>query len=176
MSRDDGRSSPARSPLWTAALIAALYSWTVTAAQAQETGWIRVNLGTGGESGSFMISCIHEGEVVFQTEGDWGSGPYCRIGGSTDIPVGVYDVRVEGDGMVTQVKRGILVTAGNENSLRFVMELGEGVHTVEYSTGALSREEVAVRLRALEAARTETDDRLTALEEKVAELIGRDNQ
>ena len=95
MPRNDRMWSPARSTLRTAALVAAL-AWTGTPVQAQETGRIRVNLGSGGERGSFMISCIHEGEVVFQTEGDWGSGPSCRIGGSTDIPVGVYDVRVEG--------------------------------------------------------------------------------
>lgn len=74
--------------------------------------------------------------------------------------------------MLTQVKRGLLVTAQNQNSVRFVMELGEGVRTVEYSTGALAREEVAARLSALDATDTTIRERLATLERQVAELIG----
>jgi len=165
------RSSPVRATLRIAAFVTALTPWA-TPIHAQEQGRLRVLLGVGGESGPFMISCIREGEVVFQTEeANVGGGPYCTIGGSRDIPVGVYDVRVEGDGMLTQVKRGVLVTAQNQNTLTFTMELGEGVHTVEYSTGGLAREEVAARLRGLEAGRTAADDRLTAVEQQVADLI-----
>lgn len=94
MSRIDTSLSQVRSGLWIGVVIAALAPWMSTEVGAQESGRIRVNLGPGGERGTFMISCIKDGDVVFQTEGDWGSGPSCMMGGSVDIPVGVYDVRV----------------------------------------------------------------------------------
>jgi hypothetical protein len=165
------RSVSTCSALRTFASVAVFAPWTLTPVQAQEAGQLRVLLGVVGEPGPFMVSCIHEGAVVFQTEDDVGGGPYCMIGGSRDIPVGVYDVRVEGDGMLTQVRRGVLVTALNQTNLHVAMELGEGVRSVEYSTGALAREEVADRLRALEGGRTVADDRLTTLERQIADLI-----
>lgn len=174
MTRRRRRTSPVRSALRSAAVITAIIAGNSAGVAAQETGTLRVNLGPGGEHGVFMISCIRDGEVVFQTEGDWGSGPHCTIGGSTDIPVGAYDVRVEGDGLLTQVRRGVLVTAQNVNNLYVVMEQGEGVRTIEYATGALAREEVAARLRALEAAQAEMREQIAGLERRVAELTGAD--
>jgi len=175
MSHDRRRSTPARSALRTIALVAALGACTLTPARAQETGAIGVIV-RGPESGSFMISCIHDGAVVFQTEAMFGAQEFCHVGGSSDIPVGAYDVRVERDGTVTQVKRGVLVTPQNQTTLQFAMESGEGVRTIEYSTGALAREEVAARLQALEAARTSSEDRIAALEQQVADLIRGSNR
>jgi hypothetical protein len=63
------------------------------------------------------------------------------------------------------VKRGIVVTPGNKTGLRFNMIPGTGLHVVEYSTGGLAREEVALRLRTLE----------TLVDELEAKLAGAEN-
>jgi hypothetical protein len=66
--------------------------------------------------------------------------------------VGTYDVRVEGDGIVTEVKRGVTLAGPKNMTLNFVVRPGQGVHVVEYATGGLAREEVAQKIAALEAA------------------------
>lgn len=93
-----------------------------------------------------MISLIRGSQVVEQQETGLFSDK--RI---TQVPPGAYDVRVEGDGAVTEVKRGIHVFANREIDLVFLIHAGKGVHIVEYATGGLSREEVAARLEKLEA-------------------------
>ena len=94
-----------------------------------------------------MISVIRAGQVVEQQE--TGLPTDRRI---NQVPPGVYDVRAEGDGMVTEDKRSVHVFGNRELDLIFVMHAGKGVHIVEYAIGGLSREEVAARLEKLETA------------------------
>jgi hypothetical protein len=93
-----------------------------------------------------MVSAIRDGKIEEQQET---SLPYDRRLAS--LAPGVYDVRVEGDGVVTEVKRGINVFSDREINLNFLMRAGTGVHVVEFATGGLTREEVAARLQKLEA-------------------------
>jgi hypothetical protein len=94
-----------------------------------------------------MVSAIRGGEVVKQQETVLPSSQEL-----SDLPPGLYDVRAEGQGAVTEVKRGVHVFAGQELDVNFVMRSGTGVRTVEYAAAGLSREEVAARLAKLEAA------------------------
>jgi hypothetical protein len=134
---------------------------TPAEAHSQDTG--RINANFSGERLNIvaMMSCIVDGEVVYQTEVQTGYGGSCMIAGEYQIPTGIYDVRVEGDGIVTEIKRGIRLTAGNTTSLQFQLRSGEGLHVVEYAVGGLSREEVAVRLAAAER-KAEANGRLAA--------------
>ena len=92
-----------------------------------------------------MISLIRDGQMVEQQETPLPNGRTIF-----SLPTGVYDVRVEAEGMVTEVKRGVHLFPDTLD-LFFVVHAGKGVHIVEYATGALSREEVAARLAKLEA-------------------------
>ncbi len=65
---------------------------------------------------------------------------------------GLYDVRVESEGAVTEVKKGVPIFADRDERVSIVIRPGQGVHIVEYAVAGLSREEVAVRLAKLEAA------------------------
>ena len=100
-----------------------------------------------GLKGVVMISVLRDGAVVKQTEAGVSSLPP-----NFTLPVGVYDVRVEGDGVVTMIKRGVHVTPDDSTKVIAPMRLGQGVRAVEYATGGLAREEVAARLAKLEAA------------------------
>ena len=72
------------------------------------------------------------------------------------LPAGPFDVRLEGDGTETVVKRGIHVQAEEETTvIGGPMRAGTGVRIVEYAIGGLSREEIAARLANLEAAMAE---------------------
>jgi hypothetical protein len=94
-----------------------------------------------------MVSVIKNGAVLVQNEVVLpATQEFNRL------QVGTFDVRVEGDGLVTEVKRGVQVMSGQGLDLHFVMRLGQGVHTVEYATGGLSREEVAAHLQRLDSA------------------------
>ena len=95
-----------------------------------------------------LVSAIRDGQIVEQHEVLLTTG---RDLNSDAITPGVYDVRVEGEGLVTEVKRGIHVFAGQKTDLTFQERPGKGVHIVEYATGALSREEIAARLEKLES-------------------------
>lgn len=64
---------------------------------------------------------------------------------------GIYDVRVEGAGLVTEVKKGVPIFAGRDEKVTVVVRPGQGVRIVEYAVAGLSREEVAARLGRLEA-------------------------
>ena len=97
-----------------------------------------------------MASAIRNGSIVRQYEVVLQPG-IARLT-LDDLAEGTYDVRIEGDGMVTEEKHGVQVFAGRDGSLIFVMRPGKGVHIVEYATGGLSREEVAARLAKLESA------------------------
>jgi len=95
-----------------------------------------------------LVSAIRDGRIVEQHEAALTTGTAME---GDSIRIGVYDVRVEGEGLVTEVKRGVHVFAGQKTDLTFQMRTGKGVHIVEYATGALPREEVAARLEKLEA-------------------------
>ena len=93
-----------------------------------------------------MVSVIKDGAVVKQREIQFNSSA------TFPLPAGLYDVRLEGDGMQTMVKRGIHVNEGERtNIIGGPIRAGTGVKIIEYATGGLSREEVAARLAKLEA-------------------------
>ena len=93
-----------------------------------------------------MISVIKDGKVAAQREAALGYGP------GFNVEPGLYDVRLEGDGMVTLVKRGIHVFEGQSTDIiGGPMQAGKGVHIVEFAIGGLSREEVAARLAKLDS-------------------------
>ncbi len=97
-----------------------------------------------------MVSVVKDGQVVKQMDALLNSSV------SFSVPAGLYDVRLEGDGMQTLVKRGIHVKEGEDTSLiGGPMHKGVGVKVIEYATGGLSREEVAARLAKLETAVSE---------------------
>lgn len=95
-----------------------------------------------------MVSVIRDGRIVEQREINLTTGGEFN---TDSIRPAIYDVRVEGDGLVTEVKRGIHVFAGQKTDLTFDVRSGKGAHVVEYATGGLAREEVAARLSRLEA-------------------------
>lgn len=94
-----------------------------------------------------MISAIRDGQIVKQREVSFNSS--ARF----PLPPGLYDIRLEGDGMQTLVKRGIHVNEGETtNVIGGPMRVGTGVKVIEYAVGGLSREEIAARLGKLETA------------------------
>jgi hypothetical protein len=94
-----------------------------------------------------MVSVIKDGQLIKQSEIQLNSSAYFAL------PGGIYDIRVEGEGMQTLVKRGILVKNGEEMwAIGGPMRAGTGVKVIEYATTGLSREEIAARLAKLEAA------------------------
>jgi len=107
----------------------------------------RTDASSKGLKGVVMISVLRDGAVVKQQEVEVSGLPP-----NFTLPVGVYDLRVEGDGIVTLVKRGVHVTAKDSTKVIAPLRPGQGVRTVEYATGGLAREEVAARLAKLEAA------------------------
>jgi hypothetical protein len=120
-----------------------------------------------------MVSLIANGAVVWQKETTLGNYP---SEGNAEgvyngfVPVGQYDVRVEGEGLQTLVKRGVSLTKGGEAQLLMDMRPGQGVHIVEYATGGLSREEMAARLMAAEKAIADLTKLVAALQAKVDAL------
>jgi hypothetical protein len=94
-----------------------------------------------------MISVLRDGAVVKQQEVEVSGLPP-----NFTLPVGIYDVRVEGEGIATLVKRGVHVTEKGSTKLISAMRPGQGARVIEYATGGLAREEVAARLAKLEAA------------------------
>ena len=136
-------------------VIATMFLLVVPAAGAQTakpTGTIGYQLAVSAPSlrgHTVMISALRDGRIVEQQEHRMGDGSTLR---GDNLTEGLYDVRVEGEGIVTEEKHGVHVFGGREVDLIFDLRPGKGVHIVEYATGALSREEVATRLARLEAA------------------------
>jgi hypothetical protein len=125
----------------------------IPATSAAQTGSLNVHFArvtTAPARVPALVSVLRDGRIVRQQEVvlEQGSAIWCCI---RQLESGSYDVRVEGEGLVTQAKRGFLVIDGQDVSVTFIVRPGRGMHVVEYSEGGLAREEVAVRLSALEA-------------------------
>lgn len=75
-----------------------------------------------------MVSVLRDGSVLKQKETGMSDVPV-----NFDLPVGVYDVRVEGDAVTTVIKRGIHVTAGDSTNVLPAMRSGTGVCDCKYS-------------------------------------------
>lgn len=115
-----------------------------------QNGWVEVRFtGSAAETQrhAVMVSLLQDSGVVRQGET---VVPTDRR--FVDVAAGVYDVRVEGAGVVTQVKRGVHLVAGQTLDLQFVLRPGTGADVTRYAAAVLSREEIEARLRRLEAA------------------------
>jgi hypothetical protein len=89
-----------------------------------------------------MDSVLGPAGIVRQEETHLGNSVTITL-----LPPGTYDVRIEGVGVVTLLKRGIQVSAHNNTAVvGGPIEAGKGVHVVEYSTAAMTREELAATL------------------------------
>ena len=102
-----------------------------------------------------MVSIVSDGRIVRQEEVELGHSSR-----QTGLPLGTYDVRLEAEGFVTLVKRGIQVTENTATNVIGPMRPGQGVHIVEYATGGLTREELANRLERMEATIARLEARL----------------
>src|SRR5436305_1423149 len=87
-----------------------------------------------------MVSILADGKIVGQWETKLGNSDNSSV-----LPYGTYDVRVEGEGCVTVVKRGITLV-DTAHTILCPMSAGRGVHIVEYAAGGMPREEVADKL------------------------------
>ena len=117
---------------------------------AQATGSVEVEFNSTSAALSThpaMISAIRHDSVVAQVETVLRSA--ARL---TNLAAGEYDIRVESDGAMTELKKGVHVFEGRTLHLQFALQPGQGVHIVEFALGGISREEVATRLQRLEAA------------------------
>ena len=75
-----------------------------------------------------MVSILKDGSVVKQKELGMSDVP-----ANFTLPVGVYDVRVEGDEVVAVTKRGIHVTLDEVTNVLPAMRSGPGVCDCKYS-------------------------------------------
>ena len=75
-----------------------------------------------------MVSVLKDSAVVKQKETGMSDVPV-----NFTLPVGVYDVRVEGDEVTTVIKRGVHVTAGDSTNVLPQMRSGQGVCECKYS-------------------------------------------
>jgi hypothetical protein len=116
--------------------------------------WLHPQEGLSAQA-SYMISILgRDGAVIKQSE-----GINAALVGFGNIKVGTYDVRVEGEGVTTVLKRGIAVLPDETTALHAQLLTGQGVHVVEYA-GAISGEDLLARLTNL----------LTKLDKAAAEL------
>ena len=104
---------------------------------AQQTGTLQVDpqldRSDGQDSSTLrtrvvMVSVLKDGAVVKQKETGMSDVPV-----NFTLPVGAFDVRVEGDGVTTVIKRGIHVTAGDSTNVLPSMRSGAGVCDCKYS-------------------------------------------
>lgn len=75
-----------------------------------------------------MVSVLKDGAVVKQKETGMSDVPV-----NFTLPVGIYDVRVEGDEVTTVFKRGVHVTQGDSTNVLPQMRLGQGICECKYS-------------------------------------------
>ena len=75
-----------------------------------------------------MVSVLKDSAVVKQKEVGMSDVPV-----NFTLPVGVYDVRVEGDEVTTVFKRGVHVTADDSTNVLPQMRSGQGVCECKYS-------------------------------------------
>lgn len=75
-----------------------------------------------------MISVLKEGAVVKQKETGMSDVPV-----NFTLPLGVYDVRVEGEEVTSVTRRGVHVTAGDTTRVLPAMRSGPGVCDCKYS-------------------------------------------
>lgn len=126
-------------------------------AQEQAKGDLRVIPKARSEAAKqnlVLITVSANGRVFRQTEhradGDWEYFP--------GVPIGPVEIRVEGEGFQTQVKRGIHIT--NERTfITFDLSPGTGTKVTEYAPAAISREEIQGLLARLETAVRELSKR-----------------
>ena len=104
---------------------------------AQQTGNLQVDPQPDRSAGQqpesirtrvVMVSVLRDGKVVKQKETGMSDVPV-----NFDLPVGVYDVRVEGDSVGTVIKSGIHVTSGHSTNVLPAMRAGAGVCDCKYS-------------------------------------------
>ena len=137
---------------WLGWMVLAISSLVLPAAALAQQGAFQVGIlspETAQERIPALISVLRGGEIIGQNEVVLGAS---SLTGwiTAKLGLGVYDVRVEAEGLRTEVKRGVRVLDGQSTNVTFVVRRGTGVHIVEYATGGLSREEVAARLSAAE--------------------------
>lgn len=138
---------------WLGWMVLAISSLVLPAAALAQQGAFQVGIlspETAQERIPALISVLRGGEIIGQNEVVLGAS---SLTGwiTAKLGLGVYDVRVEAEGLRTEVKRGVRVLDGQSTNVTFVVRRGTGVHIVEYATGGLSREEVAARLTAAES-------------------------
>ncbi len=75
-----------------------------------------------------MVSVLKDGAVVKQKETGMSDVPV-----NFTLPVGVYDVRVEGDEVRAITKGGVHVTAGDTTNVLPAIRSGQGVCDCKYS-------------------------------------------
>lgn len=118
---------------------------------AAQSGSVRVRVSIADDSLRgipVLVTLLAGGGVISQSEVL--HGKTANLKG----PVGLVDLRTEGAGMLTEVKQGVHAvnpTQQAPGTFEFVMHAGVGARIVEYAEGGLAREEVAHRLRELEA-------------------------
>jgi hypothetical protein len=151
-----------------------LLGWAVAArpaaAQESATGHLLVQCDTADEAlrrRPVMVSIIQDGKLVKQYEGKLNFSHRFD-----DLAVGPYDLRGEGDGLTTLIKRGIVVTSKETTTAQCPMAAGQGAHIVEYATAGLSREETATLLKALTQTVDESKKENAALKSQVESLAG----
>ena len=83
------------------------------------------------------ITLLQDGKPVAQTENQWGSE--MSWDAAWDVEPGTYELRVEGEGAQTIVKRGIFVAEGRETVVRVLAEVGTGCKVITYGTAELGR-------------------------------------
>lgn len=130
--------------------------------------WIRVSTSAASDSlkgTPVMISIIQDGAIVKQFE-EW-----INAAESFQVEPGIYDVRLEGEGLVTLVKRGVTASEGHTvNVIGGPLRAGEGVQVVEYATGGFTREELAERLMRLEAGLARVEEVLQSTTQALEQL------
>ncbi len=109
---------------------------------------------------AIMISFLQAGRVLYESQQRLGE---CCGLSSGELPPGTYDVRIEGEGIVTEVRRGLLVISKRQTDVIIDLKAGKGLHTVDYATGGLSREELHARLNAI-------DSNLADIKKAIAQL------